>query len=55
MQSGQSNVTGHEGIAHVEKKGKNGNKDVSRKIDEEKLIPMGEDRIKEHSEHFSDF
>ncbi|MHC4267416.1 MAG: methyl-accepting chemotaxis protein [Planctomycetota bacterium] len=66
LQSKQGNVTGHEGIAHTEKKdsynshlvkkkGKNGNKDVSREIDEEKLIPMGDNRIKEHSEHFSDF
>ncbi len=32
-----------------------GNKDVSRKVDEEVLIPMGENRVREHSEHFSDF
>ncbi len=66
LQSEQDNVTGHErikqlgkkvsSISHLDKyKGKNGNKDVSRGIDEEKSIPMGENRIKEHSEHFSDF
>ncbi|MCP4266851.1 MAG: methyl-accepting chemotaxis protein [Candidatus Brocadiaceae bacterium] len=65
-QSGQSNTTGRKGISQTEKKdsysthpvkkkGKNGNKDVLRKIDEDNLIPMGENRIQEHSDHFSDF
>ncbi len=66
LQGDPNNVTGYIGIkqhrkkvssnSHLDKNnGKNSNKDVSRKRDEEKLIPMGENRIKEHSEHFSDF
>ncbi len=64
--SGQGNSTGREGSSHTEnkdnysshpvkKKGKNGDKEVLREIDEDKLIPMGESRIQEHSDHFSDF
>ncbi len=64
--SGQSNYAEREGISHTEKKdsyssrlvkkkGKNGNKDILRKKDEGNLIPMGEGRIQEHSDHFSDF
>ncbi len=52
LQSKQGNVTGHKEIAHTEKKN---NKDVSREIDEEMLIPMAENRIKEHSEQLNDF
>ncbi|MHC4268694.1 MAG: methyl-accepting chemotaxis protein [Planctomycetota bacterium] len=64
LENGTDNFTGHERIDQTGKKDstvsdhvkdKNGNKDVSREIDEEKLIPMGDNRIKEHSEHFSDF
>ncbi len=36
-------------------KDKDDNNGVSQEIDEERLIPMGDNRIKEHSGHFSDF
>ncbi len=66
LQKGSDNATGYLEIERTEKKdssvsshdknnGKNGNKGASRQIDEERLIPMDDNRIKEHSEHFSDF
>jgi hypothetical protein len=65
LQEGSDNATEYLEIEQTEKKdsstsyqdnnGKNGNKGASRQIDDEKLIPMEGNRIKEHSEHFSDF
>ncbi len=64
QKGGNGDTTGYAEVKQVgEKKNyvsyqdndKNGNKDVSLAIDEERLIPMGENRIKEHSEHFNDF
>ncbi len=62
LHEGPNNTTGYLNVERTGKEDsnqdnncKNGNKGTSRRIDEEKLIPMDENRINEHSEYFSGF